>query len=90
MVGSDLAHKGFWVASREVGLLRGSVTSSGVNGPDAANQWKRPERSCAAIRAAQVRASRWTFAEQQPLAVELHQIELFTARRDGHDPEASC
>jgi hypothetical protein len=73
-----------------VGLLPGSVTPNGVDGPDPSNQCKRPERSCAAICAAQVRASRWTFAEQQPLALELHQIELFPARRDGHDPEAPC
>ena len=63
-----------------------SVMPPGVGGPDASDQWKRPERACAPVYAAQVLAGRRAFAEQQPAAVDLYQVELFPARRDRHDP----
>jgi hypothetical protein len=50
------------------------------------DQWKRPERACAPVFAAQIRAGRRAFAKQQPVAVHLHQVELLPARRDRHDP----
>jgi hypothetical protein len=57
----------------------GSVTPSGVGRPIASDQWKRPERACATIVAAQVFTRRRTFAEQQPLAIDLYQIEFLPA-----------
>jgi hypothetical protein len=63
-----------------------SVTSSGVGRPAASDQWKRPERACATIFAAQVLTRRRTFAEQQPLATKLYQIEFLPASRNRDDP----
>ena len=66
--------------------LSAQSTLSGIGTSDASDEWKRPERACAAIFVAQILARGRTFAEQQSVAIEFYQIEFLPARGDRNDP----